>query len=169
MSKYSSWFPWIATLPLAISACSTSPSTTPTTPDVAVADVAVTDVAADTETTPDVVAVPDVITTPDVVAVPDVMAMMDVISRPDVMTADAATDRTAVTDAAPDMLAMVGPYPAGPYGRAMGNVLANLEWEGYVNLDGAVVSSMLTYGPTSMQAIRETGRRYGLVHLSEFF
>jgi hypothetical protein len=51
----------------------------------------------------------------------------------------------------------------------MGNVLANLSWEGYTNLEGSAVSTTLPYGPTSMQAVRETGRAFALVHVSEFF
>ncbi len=34
---------------------------------------------------------------------------------------------------------------------------------------GAVVSTMRPYGATSMQAVRETGRAYAVVHVSEFF
>lgn len=82
----------------------------------------------------------------------------------------AATDRAATGDVAmADTGVSVGPYPAGPYGRNMGDVLANLEWEGYVNLAGGVVSTMRPYGPTSLQAMRETGRRYAMVHVSEFY
>lgn len=64
---------------------------------------------------------------------------------------------------------VVGTYPAGPYSSNVGNVLANLEWEGYANLAGGAVSTMRPYGSTSMQAMRETGRRYAMVHVSEFF
>jgi hypothetical protein len=74
---------------------------------------------------------------------------------------DAAVDRTTMT--------MVGPYPPGPYGRDEGQTLANLTWEGYTNLDGAEVSTARPFAPTSMQAVRETGRAYAMVHLSEFF
>ena len=67
------------------------------------------------------------------------------------------------------MMAMVGPYPAGPYGINEGQTLANLNWEGYTNLDGAALSTERPFAPTSMQAVRETGRAYGLVHVSEFY
>ncbi|MEI8256555.1 MAG: hypothetical protein WCJ30_12855 [Deltaproteobacteria bacterium] len=59
-------------------------------------------------------------------------------------------------------------YPAGPYGTAVGQVLANLNWVGYVNSDGAMVSSALPYGPTSLDALRQ-GHHYGLIHISEFY
>ncbi len=87
----------------------------------------------------------------------DAPATPDVLALPDVTAPDAA------------MMMMVGPYPAGPYGRNEGQTLANLSWEGYTNLDGSVVSTMRPYGATSMQAVRETGRAYAVVHVSEFF
>jgi len=101
---------------------------------------------------------PDV-ASPDAPLVADAMdapATPDVLALPDVTAPDAA-------------MMMVGPYPAGPYGRGEGQTLANLSWEGYINLDGAVVSTMRPYGATSMQAVRETGRAYAVVHVSEFF
>lgn len=81
-----------------------------------------------------------------------------------------ATDRGAVGDVAmADTGVSVGPYPAGPYGIQEGDVLRDLEWEGYVNLAGGVVSTMRPYGRTNLQAMRETGRRYAIVHVSEFY
>lgn len=84
----------------------------------------------------------------------------------DVFT-DAARD--ALGDEGGDGAVAVGPYPAGPYGTARGDVLENLAWEGYTNPDGLRVSTMYPWGATSMQAIRETGRGYAMVHLSEFY
>lgn len=80
------------------------------------------------------------------------------------------TDRGAVGDVAmADTGVSVGPYPAGPYGIREGDVLRDLEWEGYVNLTGGVISTMQPYGRTNLQAMRETGRRYAIVHVSEFY
>lgn len=67
------------------------------------------------------------------------------------------------------MMTAVGPYPPGPYGRDEGQILANLAWEGYSNPEGVEVSTARPFAPISMQAIRETGRSYAMVHLSEFF
>ncbi|MFO0604342.1 MAG: hypothetical protein U0324_14260 [Polyangiales bacterium] len=131
------------------------------------------DVAQAPDASPDVAAAPDA--TPDAPAAMDAPVAMDA-PAPDA-PADAPTDRAATpdardaADAADDrgMMATVGPYPAGPYGINEGQTLANLNWEGYTNLDGAVVSTMLPFAPTSMQAVRETGRAYALVHVSEFY
>ena len=90
----------------------------------------------------------------------------------DTLVADTVDDTVEVdrgvvsTDSSAD--ADVGPYPAGPYGNAMGDVIANLSWEGYVNTTGGAVSTTRPYTPTSMQAQRMLGRRYALVHVSEF-
>ncbi|MBL8679769.1 MAG: hypothetical protein JNK05_11415 [Myxococcales bacterium] len=73
-------------------------------------------------------------------------------------TADTGADRPAVPDA------NVGPYPAGPYGNMEGQTLEDLQLQGYVNTDGTSPSTMLPFGPTSMQDLRRTGRRYALVH-----
>ena len=115
------------------------------------------------------VATPDV-TSPDVTA-PDV-AQVDTpvaVDMPVAMDMPVGADATPDVAADADAMAMVGAYPAGPYGRNQGQTLANLSWEGYTNLDGAVVSTMRPFAPTSMQAVRETGRAYALVHVSEFF
>lgn len=127
-------------LPVALAACS-SDGVPPsnTTPDAAAVDALPVDVA-----------LADLVTPVDTAASPDVAQKPDVV---------------APADTAPT----VGPYPAGPYGNRAGNVLANLSWEGYTNLEGTAVSTTLPYGPTSMQAVRETGRAFALVHVSEFF
>jgi len=81
-----------------------------------------------------------------------------------------ATDVPVAKDvpAAADVPMTAGPYPEGPYGNREGAVLANLEWEGYVNLTGELVSTEGTFGPTSLQDLRGDGRGYALIHLAEF-
>ncbi|MEZ4408582.1 MAG: hypothetical protein R3A52_19215 [Polyangiales bacterium] len=76
---------------------------------------------------------------------------------------DVAADVMVVADASG-----VGPYPEGPYGNAVGNVLQGLEWEGFDNPTGEGVSNTRPYGPLSMQDVRARGRRYAIVHVSEF-
>jgi hypothetical protein len=70
------------------------------------------------------------------------------------------------TDGASDGDASVGVYPEGPYGNMEGQVLEDLQLQGYVNTDGAAISTMLAFGPTSLQSLRQTGRRYALIHTS---
>lgn len=60
-------------------------------------------------------------------------------------------------------------YPAGPYGNDEGDVVANLELEGYVNLEADAISNTKPYVDTSLEALRRTGRCYAVVHVSEFF
>ncbi len=98
-------------------------------------------------------------------------ALADVFS-PDVGmdTGVTARDTGVTADAVgTDVATGPGPYPPGPYGNTEGAILANLSWEGYVNPTGTVVSTTLPYGPTSLQALRGTGRGYAMVHLSEFY
>ena len=66
-------------------------------------------------------------------------------------------------------LATAGGYPAGPYGATVGSTIAPLVWEGYVDLDGAVVATAEPFGPYSMDALRTGGARYAMVHVAEFY
>lgn len=101
-------------------------------------------------------------------ATSDAMMAMDATAVTDtgVAPADAASD--AAADAAPEASADagVGPYPAGPYGSNMGDTLEDLQLDGYLNAAGTQLSTTLPYAPVSMQNLRETGRRYALVHTS---
>ncbi|MFO0644748.1 MAG: hypothetical protein U0326_00765 [Polyangiales bacterium] len=176
-------------LTLALAACDDATTAPPVTADAApdVTADAVSDVARDTSvddaladlvtpvdrSAPDVrdVTVADV--TPRDVTASDVTAS-DVTASDVTATDVTATDVTARDVSATDVMATdapvaVGPYPAGPYGNREGDILANLSWEGYQNLDGRAVSTTLPYGPMTLQTVRETGRHYALVHLSEFY
>ncbi len=93
------------------------------------------------------------------------------VATVDAPTEDVAEDVTAVD--APDVMVVadagsVGPYPEGPYGNAMGSVLQGLEWVGFDNPAGEGVSTARGYGPLSLQDVRARGRRYAIVHVSEF-
>lgn len=61
------------------------------------------------------------------------------------------------------------PYPEGPYGTDEGQVVANLELEGFVNLEVDAISATKPYVDYSLEALRRTGRCYAMVHVSEFF
>ena len=61
-------------------------------------------------------------------------------------------------------------YPPPPYGRNVGDVIANLQWEGYVsNTGGPNVNTQPYVNPYSMDDVRQSGRSYALVHLAEFW
>jgi hypothetical protein len=64
-----------------------------------------------------------------------------------------------------------GPYPAGPYGNKVGDVMANLAWEGYVNDLADAISNTKPYvAATSMDVLRKKASKgYALVHVSEFY
>ena len=68
-----------------------------------------------------------------------------------------------------DCFDTTSPYPAGPYGNAKGDIVANMDLEGYVNLDADAISNTKPYVDTSLEALRRTGRCYAMVHVSEFF
>jgi len=100
----------------------------------------------------------------DLVAM-DAVAVMDAPVAPE----DApVAPEDAPMEAAADVPTVAGPYPEGPYGNREGAVLANLAWEGYVNADGAELSTALPFGPTTLQELRGDGRGYALIHLAEF-
>jgi hypothetical protein len=65
--------------------------------------------------------------------------------------------------------ASLGPYPSGPYGKNAGDVIANLQWVGYENDAADALVSTKPYGSYSMDAARLSGRRYALLHVSEFY
>lgn len=69
-------------------------------------------------------------------------------------------------DAGSDAPVDPGPYPAGPYGNAVGDTVANLAWEGYVNLDASASSDTLPYGDYSTDDMRKSGKSYGLIHIA---
>jgi hypothetical protein len=60
-------------------------------------------------------------------------------------------------------------YPSGPYGTNEGDVLSDLSWVGYLDDDATMPALQAPFGDTSMHQIRDEGRSYALVHISEFF
>jgi hypothetical protein len=77
---------------------------------------------------------------------------------------------TLVSDAGDTMgLPTYGPYPPGPYGNKVGDVLPNLKWRGFVNSDPDAISTTKPIVDTSLDALRRTARKpYALLHASEF-
>lgn len=87
----------------------------------------------------------------------------------------AAEDAPAVT--APDATARADVqtpadtgdgYPAGPYGTAVGEVLGDMRFEGFVNPTAQGLASARPYVSTSMAALRGQGRGYAVVFVAEF-
>ena len=71
-------------------------------------------------------------------------------------------------DAGTDAPINYGPYPAGPYGNNVGDTIANLAWEGYVNVAAQVSSDTLPYVDYSTDEMRKSGKPFGLIHISAF-
>lgn len=85
-------------------------------------------------------------------------------------TEDSALD-TQTTDTAVDTNAPEAPatYPAGPYGKNVGNVLADLALEGYVRFETTGLATAATNGPTSFADLRaKSPRKHALIHVSGF-
>lgn len=78
------------------------------------------------------------------------------------------TGGTAGTSSGGSAGAVWGPYPAGPYGHNVGDTIADLAWEGYVNETGQQSSDTLPYGDYGTDAMRKSGKAYGLIHISAF-
>ena len=51
----------------------------------------------------------------------------------------------------------------------VGDAMPNLQWEGYVNDDAQGLASEQPFGNYSSTALRASGKRYALVHLSESY
>lgn len=76
------------------------------------------------------------------------------------------TDTTTPSDASGDTA--LGPYPAGPYGAKEGDTITNLQWIGYVNDAADSVADTKPYVNYSLDDARRTGRKYLLLHVSDF-
>jgi hypothetical protein len=63
----------------------------------------------------------------------------------------------------------LGAYPAGPYGRNIGNTFPNLAWQGYVNDTAVGLASAQPFVGYTMDDVRRSGKGYAIVHVSEFF
>lgn len=83
--------------------------------------------------------------------------------------ADTATgsDTASGTDTGVDPF---GAFPAGPYGNKVGDIVANLQWEGYVSPLSDALANTKPYVTTSMDKLRRDAKKgYALVHVSEFY
>jgi hypothetical protein len=61
-------------------------------------------------------------------------------------------------------------YPPGPYGREVGEVIANYEFEGYVNYTADALSTTKPFVASwTMDDLRKSGKPYAFLHVSQFF
>ena len=75
----------------------------------------------------------------------------------------------AVADLAVADLAKDPTYPAGPYGNTVGAIIPPLVWEGYADPLADAIATSKTYGTYSMNDLRLSGSKFGIVHVSAFF
>ena len=111
--------------------------------------------------------------TDSAVTVADTTTSDDTSTSPDDTSTPADTNVAMTDSTAADTPAMetgFGPYPAGPYGNKVGDVVANLAWEGYVNLTADAISTTKPYVTADLDKLRRDAKKgYALVHVSEFF
>lgn len=62
----------------------------------------------------------------------------------------------------------LGAYPAGPYGNTVGAVIPPLVWEGYADPNADAIATSKPYGAYTMDDLRRSGRKYGIVHVAAF-
>ena len=63
-----------------------------------------------------------------------------------------------------DDVAGYGAYPAGPYGHGVGDIVSNLQWEGYVDEHADAVATTKPWRHYSMDDVRRSGMSYALIH-----
>lgn len=89
------------------------------------------------------------------------------VALAEMVATDAATPPPGDVSQPPDDASRT--YPAGPYGTEVGQVLANVAFEGFVNPGGAAPAIDQPYTTTSMAELRGSARGYGLVFVAEFY
>ena len=77
-------------------------------------------------------------------------------------------DLAGATDLAMTGGDLASAYPAGPYGNQVGDVIPPLSWIGYDDPKADVLANTEAYASFSMDDLRRSGAKYGIVHLSDF-
>ena len=84
-------------------------------------------------------------------------------------TADTTPTDDADADPGTDV-ATLGDYPAGPYGTKTGDVLADFELSGYLNLDPSQVTTTAEYRTLRLSDVRAASKvPYLFIHEVGFF
>ncbi len=93
----------------------------------------------------------------------------DLAAAGDIATPDlAGVDLAGLDLASPADLARSPTYPAGPYGNTVGAIIPPLVWEGYADPLADALATSKPYGAYTMNDLRLSGRKYGIVHVSNF-
>jgi hypothetical protein len=61
-----------------------------------------------------------------------------------------------------------GSYPPGPYGNTVGATVAPIVWQGYADNLADAVATTKPYGMYGTDDMFRSGRRYAMLHLSDF-
>ena len=62
------------------------------------------------------------------------------------------------------------PYPDGPYGTKVGDVLADVQLVGYEHSDPTSLANTVDYAPGSLSQLRKDATvPYGMLHILEFW
>ena len=99
-------------------------------------------------------------------ALSDLAQLMD-LSSAQAMDLSFAHD-LAQAQSTQDLL-VASAYPAGPYGNKVGDVIPNLSWIGYDDPMADALATTKPYAAYTMNDLRLTGRKYGVVHVAYFF
>ena len=83
----------------------------------------------------------------------------------------AVTDGTPTEDTEPgDDTGGLGEYPPGPYGTKTGDIMADFEMSGYLNLDSSQVSTTAEYKTIKLSDVRAASKvPYLFIHEVGFF
>ena len=60
-------------------------------------------------------------------------------------------------------------YPAGPYGSKVGDTIGPLAWEGYKNPSAMGLAENAPYGALTMNDLRRSGKKFGLLYGADYF
>jgi hypothetical protein len=61
-------------------------------------------------------------------------------------------------------------YPPGPYGKEVGDTVANYAFQGYVNDAGDAISTTKPFVASyTMDDLRKSGKQYAFLHVAQFF
>lgn len=86
---------------------------------------------------------------------------------------DSGDDGANAADTGSDELvadANDNPYPAGPYGTKVGDVLADVSLVGYAHFDSRTIANTVDYAPTSLSELRKlVTTPYGVLHVAELW
>ena len=59
------------------------------------------------------------------------------------------------------------PYPSGPYGVAVGDVIQNMQWIGYEDDQANAIATTEPYAAYSLDDARKSGKHYAMINLAE--